>query len=236
MKLASGCGGLDHLLGGGFEPGSLSQLFGEGGSGKTSLCLQLAVAAARGGKRAVYIDTEGLSAERFRQIAGPEAKAISERVLIFEPDSFLAQSAVLEDVERVSRENVALVAWDSATFYYRLELGGDEVALKRDLGRQLATLLRIARERNIVAVFTNQIYSDIESDALRPLGGSLVDHICKTILQLERTGQPGRRRAVLRKHRSLPEGSSCEVVLTDRGLADPPGEVPVEIREDAARR
>ncbi len=229
-RLPTGCGSLDRLLGGGFEHGTLSQLFGEGGSGKTSLALQAAVASARGGRRAVYIDTEGLSPERFRQIAGPDAKAISEKVLIFEPRSFLEQSTVLEEVERVARENVGLVVWDSATFHYRLELGGDEQALKRELGRQLATLLRIARERNLVALITNQIYTDIDHDVLRPLGGSLVDHICKTILQLEKTGLPGRRRAVVRKHRSLAEGTSCEVVLTDRGMEDVPDEVSVEIR------
>ena len=93
-RLATGCRALDRLLGGGFEAGSLSQIFGEGGSGKTGLCLQLAVACARQGKRAVYIDTEGLSAERFRQIAGPGAQALSERILIFEPDTFLAQSKI----------------------------------------------------------------------------------------------------------------------------------------------
>lgn len=229
-RLPTGCGSLDRLLGGGFEFGSLSQLFGEGGSGKTGLALQLAVATARGGKRAVYIDTEGLSAERFRQIAGPDAKAISERVLIYEPRSFIEQSTVLEEVERVSREGVGLVVWDSATFYYRLELGGDEQALKRELGRQMAALLRIARERNLVALITNQIYTDIDHDALRPLGGSLVEHLCKTILQLEKTGKAGRRRAVLRKHRSLAEGTWCEVRLTDRGLEDVPDEVQVEIR------
>ncbi len=229
-RLATGCGSLDRLLGGGFERGTLSQLFGEGGSGKTSLALQAAVASVRGGGKAVYIDTEGLSPERFRQIAGPDAKTVSERILIFEPRSFLEQSAVLEEVERVARENVGLVAWDSATFHYRLELGGDEQALKRELGRQLATLLRIARERNLVALITNQIYTDIDHDVLRPLGGSLVDHICKTILQLEKTGRPGRRRVVVQKHRSLPEGTSCEVRLTDRGLEDVPDEVPVEIR------
>lgn len=229
-RLATGCSSLDRLLGGGLEFGALSQLFGEGGSGKTSLALQAAVAMARTGKRAVYIDTEGLSPERFRQIAGPDVEAVSERVLVFEPRSFLEQSSVLEEVERVAREGVGVVVWDSATFLYRLELGGDEPALKRELGRQMATLLRIARERNLVALVTNQIYTDIDHDALRPLGGSLVEHLCKTILQMEKTGKPGRRRVVLRKHRSLAEGASCEVRLTDRGLEDVPDEVAVEIR------
>ncbi|MEM3087419.1 MAG: DNA repair and recombination protein RadB [Halobacteria archaeon] len=229
-RLPTGCASLDRLLGGGFEFGALSQVFGEGGSGKTSLALQLAVATARAGKKAVYIDTEGLSAERFRQISGPEVKAVSGRVIVFEPRSFLEQSSVLEDVERIAREGVGLVVWDSATFYYRLELGGDEQALKRELGRQMAALLRIARERNLVALVTNQIYTDIDHDAIRPLGGSIVEHLCKTILQLEKTGKAGRRRAVLKKHRSLAEGTSCEVRLTDRGLEDVPDEVAVEIR------
>jgi DNA repair protein RadB len=44
-----------------------------------------------------------------------------------------------------------------------------------------------------------------------------MEHISKTIIQLERVGD-GKRRAVLRKHRSLPEGISCEFTITSEGV------------------
>ncbi len=66
MPIPTGCKGLDDLIGGGVEEGIVTEFYGEGGSGKTSLALQLAVRCAESGKQVVYLDTEGVSPERFR--------------------------------------------------------------------------------------------------------------------------------------------------------------------------
>src|SRR5665648_1030974 len=42
-RLNTGCNPLDNMLGGGFEAGVVSQVYGAGGSGKTNICIQLAV-------------------------------------------------------------------------------------------------------------------------------------------------------------------------------------------------
>ncbi|HYB77887.1 MAG TPA: DNA repair protein RadB, partial [Thermoplasmata archaeon] len=48
---------------------------------------------------------------------------------------------------------------------------------------------------------------NMRDGALEPLGGSFLNHAAKTILRFDRL--PGaRRRVVLVKHRSLPEGSA----------------------------
>lgn len=69
----------------------------------------------------------------------------------------------------------------------------------------------------MVVVITNQVYTDVLSGVLRPVGGNIIEHISKTIIQLERLSD-GKRRAVLRKHRSLPEGISCEFTITSKGV------------------
>jgi DNA repair protein RadB len=66
-------------------------------------------------------------------------------------------------------------------------------------------------------VITNQVYSDIKSNSLRPIGGSGLEHISKTIIQLEKTGA-GIRRAKIWKHRSRPEGATCEFTITADGV------------------
>jgi RecA/RadA recombinase len=68
-KYSAGCKSIDELLGGGFESGTVTQLYGEAGSGKTNICLQAAVECARKGKKVIFIDSEGFSPERFLQIA-----------------------------------------------------------------------------------------------------------------------------------------------------------------------
>ena len=70
-RLPTGCPSLDELLGGGVEAGALTLVYGEPGSGKTSLALQLSrEVLASGGKSVLFIDTEGLSAERLEQVCG----------------------------------------------------------------------------------------------------------------------------------------------------------------------
>ncbi len=67
---------LDVLLDGGLECDAITLVFGEGGSGKTNLALQCAREVARRGKRIAYVDTEGVSSVRLRQIfAGHEPAA-----------------------------------------------------------------------------------------------------------------------------------------------------------------
>jgi len=49
-RYTSGCEKLDELLGGGFEAGTVTQIFGEAGSGKTNICLQLAIETVKKGR------------------------------------------------------------------------------------------------------------------------------------------------------------------------------------------
>ena len=43
--------------------------------------------------------------------------------------------------------------------------------------------------------------------------------ICGEEMKLEKIGK-SRRRAILKKHRSMPEGLSCEFIITERGVED----------------
>jgi len=58
---------------------------------------------------------------------------------------------------------------------------------------------------------------DIESNSLRPIGGTGLEHICKAIVFLEKKGE-GVRSARLMKHRSSPEGITADFRLTARGV------------------
>jgi DNA repair protein RadB len=73
-RVPSGSPEIDELLGGGFERRTLTQIYGEPGSGKSTICLIAAVAVLRSGKEVIFFDTEGFSVERFRQIAETERK------------------------------------------------------------------------------------------------------------------------------------------------------------------
>jgi DNA repair protein RadB len=222
MRIGTACPSIDELLGGGVETGCITLLYGEAGTGKTNLCLQLATNVARQGRKVVYIDTEGLSAERLRQIGGEAFEVVLQNLLISDPLTFEDQE---KQVERAARfcegdQNVGLVVLDSATLHFRLTRKDEEREDRQSLNRQVTKLMRIARKSDVPVVITSQVYTDIETGSFEPLGGHMLAHNAKAILRLEKVA-PGLRLATIVKHRHLPEGLQAKFRLTDRGLEAP---------------
>jgi DNA repair protein RadB len=217
-RLPSGCQSLDLLLSGGFESGIITQLYGEAGTGKSNIVMQLAVQAVARGMRVIFIDTEGFSAERFKQIAGPGAEEMAAKIMIFEPMSLEQQAIAIREASKIAGRDLGLIILDSATSLYRVLLEADDNrSIRRTLTVQLSELQEIARRHRIPVVITNQVYLDIENNSLRPIGGTGLEHICKAIIFLEKKGE-GLRCARLMKHRSSPEGIAADFRLTARGV------------------
>ncbi len=224
-RLAIGCAALDDLLGGGVERGTITEFFGEGGSGKSNLCLVLARNVARAGKKSVIIDTEGVSLERLFQICGgaadkAAAESLMKLVFVFEArDLDEQEEAVNKSIALAEQlEDIDLIVLDSLSSQYRRHFGTDEEGRARQrLGLLVTRLLRCARTRKIPVVITNQVYTDITKDSYEPLGGHAVSHSSKAIVRLERVA-PNRRRATIEKHRSIGEGLSAEFTLTADGI------------------
>ena len=220
-RISSGCNCIDELLAGGFELGIITQIYGASGTGKTNLCIQLAIECVRSGKKVIYIDTEGFSAERFKQIAGEDAKKIGGEIIIYEPTSLPQQYSTIVSLEKIMSEKIGLIILDSAALFYRLGLSTEEsnevnISTRRELVNQIGLLHGLARKHGVAVVITNQVYKDVSTGEVCPIGGTAIEHLSKAIILLERTGI-SKRRATLRKHRSKSEGTSCEFILTDKG-------------------
>ncbi|TLZ65410.1 MAG: DNA repair and recombination protein RadB [Methanobacteriota archaeon] len=220
MRVPLGVKSVDDLLGGGFEGGCITLLYGEAGSGKTNLCLQLARNVVRSGKKAIYIDTEGVSMDRLEQMCGDDFEVVAKNILFTEPYSFDEQDVLIEKAARITETSpeVGLIVIDSATMHYRLTMR--EEARRDDLQtltHQIAKLVRVSRKVGIPVVATSQVYTDIETGRFLPLGGHMLTHSAKTIVELSKTG-PSTRVARLMKHRSAEEGRGAKFRLTGAGV------------------
>lgn len=217
-RVSTGCSSLDALLGGGWERGVVSQVYGPPGSGKTNVALQSAVGVADSGGGVVYIDTEGLSLERFRQIAGDNYKEVAREFMVKEVYDFEEQASAVRDVENLASE-VEFVVLDSATGLYRLERDEEDGPPLQRLTRQVTHLTGLARRYDLAVLLTNQVYTKMDEgvEEVRPLGGRMVQHWTKAIIELEIIGE-GRRRAVLHKHRSRPTGERTRFSITPNGV------------------
>ncbi len=219
-RLPTGIASVDRLLGGGLETDSLTEIYGEGGSGKTLFCLQVAYRVARENRWVFYVDTEGVSVDRLRAVAGADLDRILKRFLLSTPKDLDEEGRAVATADALAREGkrpVGLIVVDSGTAYYRLSLSGDdEDDARQTLVVAVADLVATALEAHLPVLFTNQVWRSVRQGTLEPLGGSFLNHAAKTILRFDRL--PGdRRRVVLVKHRSLPEGSA-EFRITPTGL------------------
>jgi DNA repair protein RadB len=215
---------IDSMLGGGFEKGTITQIFGPPSSGKSNIALTLAVNVARNNKKVVYIDTEGgISIDRIKKISGPDFSNVANKIIVFEPTNFLEQNENLRSIDiwlRKNHNDVDLIILDSAVALYRVD-DMKPSKLNKELGKQMGLLSKIARQYDVAVVVTNQIYSAIDEDGkddIKAVGGTILQYWSKVIIQLERGEETNQRIATLKRHRSIPEGKQAIFSITSRGI------------------
>ncbi|MEF8785297.1 MAG: DNA repair and recombination protein RadB [Haloarculaceae archaeon] len=221
--IPTGCGAIDDLLGGGFERGAATQVYGPPASGKTNVVLSAAMEATAAGQSVLYIDTEGLSLDRMEQLAsghaGPDQSVedLASRLIITDALSFSDQQEAVQDAAEFAPE-VDFIVLDSATGFYRLERTEQaEGEALRSVARQITHLLSLARKHDLAVGFTNQVFTDPDSDQSRALGGHTLNHWSAIILRLDRF-RGGNRRATLEKHHAREAGTTGQFSITGDGL------------------
>ncbi|MFH1126265.1 MAG: DNA repair and recombination protein RadB [Candidatus Altiarchaeota archaeon] len=203
----------DDFIGGGLLDGVLTHVYGPPGSGKSNLALIAVVNASNNG-RVIYMDTEGgFSVERLKQITSGRLEKVVENVMLLKPTTFSEQLATVKKLDSLVKENTtSLVVVDSIASLYRLEEERDI----RAFGRQLAQLLRIARKYELPVLMTNQVYTDVDSGSIVPVGGKMNEYWSKIVLELGR--EDSRRFALIKKHLFKPEGLKLEFKIVNSGL------------------
>lgn len=214
-KLPFGQEPLDGFLDGGVEHKSLTNLYGPPGSGKTNLALLVAMSCISRGSKVLYIDTEGgFSPERFSQITGDFEK-FSRSMILIEPKTFDEQDKTVMSLNK-KLEGVGLIVLDSLVNLYRLELDDENFQkVNKKLSAQLAELSKISRERDIPVLITNHMYSD--NSGTQPVSRDITKYWSKCLVELVKL-EKGKRIAILRKHRSLPEGREAHFQITENGI------------------
>ena len=234
LRVTTGSTALDNLLLGGVETQSITEFFGDYGSGKTQICHTLCATCQlpsdQGGLNggAIYIDTEGtFRPERLYQIA--EARG-------FNPDEILQKvilctvynSSHLELVIRslgnyIEKFKAKLLIVDSVISLHRAEFVGRGTLANRQqrLNQLIHRLLRLAEIYNIAVVVTNQVQTKPDTffgDPTRPAGGNVIAHACTYRIYLKKSGP--QRTATIVDSPYHPY-SDTRFQITEKGVEDP---------------
>lgn len=235
MRLTTGSKAIDEVLAGGLETQTITEFYGEYGSGKSQLCHQMCVnvqlPAERGGLdgNALYIDTENtFRTERIIQMAqhlGLKAEEVVKKIIFAEAYTSDHQMFLLENADKIIKENnIRLIVVDSLTAHFRSEYLGREMLAERQqkLNKHMHRLIRLARAFNAVAVVTNQVMSRPDvffGDSVQPVGGHIVAHTSHTRVYLRKSSRGSLRIARLVSSPYLPEGERV-FKITEGGVED----------------
>jgi DNA repair protein RadA len=235
LRLTSGSKALDGLLDGGLETQTITEFYGEYGSGKSQICHQLCVNVQlppeRGGLNGavLYVDTENtFRTERIVSMSkhlGFDPEEIVKNIIYAEAYTSDHQMFLLDNADEVIKaNNVKLIIVDSLTAHFRSEYIGREMLAPRQqrLNKHMHKLIGLARGFNAVAVVTNQVMAKPDvffGDAIHPIGGHIVGHTSHTRLYLRRAAHGPVRIARLVSSPYLPEGEEI-FKITENGIED----------------
>jgi len=209
---------LDKLLDGGIDNDTVTNIYGPAGSGKTNIVL-LTILNCINDKKVIYIDTEGsFSFDRFNQLGGNED--LLKKIIFIEPSTWKDQHSHVKNLKKIiEKEKIGLISIDSVVTFYRLELNQENFqTVNKQLATQYSILSRIAREYKIPVLVTNQVYS--KGEEIEITSRSIGHYWSKSLIELKKTDKANCRLAIIKKHRSLPEGKKIEFEITERGLKE----------------
>ncbi len=234
-KLSTGSNNLDDLLGGGIEPGAVTEFFGEFRTGKTQLAHQLCVNVQKtyeeGGLEgnALYVDTEGtFRPERIIQMAEGKDMDYSQclrNIIVGRAYNSDHQLLLVRETSKLIEErNIKLIIVDSIIGHFRSEYVGRGTLAARQqmLNMHIHDLLRLSETyEELAVVFCNQVQSRPDVFYGNPLthsGGNIIAH-GSTIRVFLRKGKGEQRVAKIVDAPHLPEADAV-FSITENGIED----------------
>ncbi|MFX0002953.1 MAG: DNA repair and recombination protein RadA [Candidatus Hodarchaeota archaeon] len=229
---------LNRILGGGFQTGKLTEVYGPFKSGKTALAHTLSVTVQlpekRGGVNGAvaYIDTENtFSKEKIKRIAKRfelNPKNVLSKIYHARIYSSDHQAQMIQKAENLCKTRaVRLIIVDSLMALLRAEYVGIGHLAPRQavLNNMIHGLSRIAETYNSAVLLTNQVAVRMMGmfSADDAIGGNIVAHGCHFRVMFKTKGFSSnnslQRRAVIVDAPDLPP-EEAEFYITGVGVAD----------------
>ena len=222
VRMPTGFGEFDRVLGGGIVPGSVVLVAGEPGIGKSTLLLETAgnIARANGGQRVLYVSgEESQSQVRMR----------ASRIGAVEPTLMLASTTDLGTaLGLIDEVDPALVVADSAQTIVSADIDG--IAGGSAQVREVATaLIDVAKSSDIPIFLVGHVTKDGSIAGPRTL-----EHLVDVVCQFEGDAQTALRMLRATKNRFGPTDEVGCFDMSGEGVEDVPDPSGLFLSSDAA--
>ncbi len=216
---------IDNTIGGGISPETVTLIYGEPETGKTTLAMQCAVNCALENFKVLFVDCDNsFYAKRLSQIAKDQFDTIAERIILVKPKDFKEQTILIDNIQDYTA-NVGLILIDTFTSLYGAKVcenSGKAFGINRELNRQLAILAQVVKIKKIPVLITSQVRSVFtdECTSVRPVATRVLKFWADTIIALKPTQNPQTIKVVVEKAREIEQDVTCYVQIGEPGIQD----------------
>ncbi len=224
QQIPTGVECIDKGMGGGIKPQTITLIYGEPETGKSTLALQCAVHCTLQNSKVLYVDCDNtFSTQRLAQISGNRFDEVAERIVLVKPRDFREQTALIDQIQDYT-VNVGLIIIDTFTSLYSARAAefSKAFSVNRELNRQLAILAQTVKTKKIPLLMTSQVRSVIgeQASSVRPVATRVLKFWAETIIALKPTEYPPAIKATIEKAPGLTGETVCYIQIGESGIRD----------------
>ena len=225
VQISTGIKCIDNAVEGGLNAQTVTLIYGEPETGKSTLAMQYAVSCAAQNSKVLFVDCDNtFSAKRLSQVAGDRFEQVAERIILVKPKDFREQTAVVDRIQDYTA-NVGLIIIDTFTSLYGAKVSekqGKAFSVNRELNRQLALLAQMVKIKKIPLVITSQVRAVLNEEApsVRPVATRVLKFWADNIIALKPTEFPHTIKAVVEKTHQIDHEVVCYVQIGENGIQD----------------
>ena len=225
VSILTGSKCIDGAIGGGILPETVTLIYGEPETGKTTLAVQCAVNCAVQKLKVLYVDCDNtFYAKRLSQIAKERFDEVAERIVLVKPRDFKEQTAVIDQIQDYTA-NVGLIIIDTFNSLYSAKVAESSIkafSVNRELNRQLAILAQMVKIRKIPVLITSQVRSVLSEQmaSVKPVATRVLKFWADTIIALKPTHSRQTIKVVLEKTKETGQETTCYIQIGESGIQD----------------
>ena len=227
-KILTGSECIDSHLNGGISPGTVTLIYGEPETGKSTLAMQCAVNCAMQGYKTLFVDCDNtFSAKRLSQLSAGKFEEIANLIILVKPVNFKEQTTLIDRIEAYTAKNFGLIVIDTFNSLYRAkvaESSGKTFGVNRELNRQLAILAQTAKTQKLPVVVTSQVRGVFDEPyaSVAPVATRVLKFWADTIIAMKPTENPQTIKTILEEEDENTQEAACYLRIDETGIHDCP--------------